>query len=159
MNRNILHYGFFTILAAGVIFQAVASGTQQGFPAVLLLFILAVVLVTTRTWPDRALFIVCIGEPLIVACSMMNLWAGLFSSCMLTGILYGTLAFLKSLTDLAIAGSFFFVFIIITIAIQVSNHVLLPLVAISVVAGLILLIQSIRNYQFARQYTSGATII
>ena len=153
MNSNQLEYLFFVTLAAGVFGIAILGHSPAGYLNITLLFIFFGILYFTRTWRDRGFYLVCCGEPLVVACSIMNLWAGLFVVCMLAGIVYGTLGFIESRQDLwpfaLFCGSSF----LIALLIQVSNHVLLPLFVLGSITVIILAVQSVRTYQFRKKYT------
>ena len=148
-------YLFFIALAAGVTGITLLAGSPVWYLNVILLTLLLGIMVITRTWHDRGFYLVCGGEPLVVACSTINLWAGLFTVCMLAGIVYGALGLCESRQDLRpfvlFCGSSFFIVLVI----QLSNHVLLPLLILGSITAIILAIQSVRAYQFRKLY-SGA---
>ena len=155
MNYNTPEYWFFLALALGVVATSSYFASPIWYAGILLLLIFAGILHVTRTWPDRGFYLVCAGEPLVVACSMMNFWAGLYAVCMLTGMIGGALGLIESKADYTPLAGFWAGSLLVAIIIQFSNHVLLPLVVVTGLAGIILAVQSIRFYQFKKQY-SGA---
>jgi hypothetical protein len=155
MNDQPPEYLFFIALAAGVAVVTLLSGSPFAYLNFLLLLLLGAILAVTRSWPDRGFYLACGGVPLVIACSIMNLWAGLFAVCMLGGMVAGALGLLTSREDLRpfacfCAGSSF-----VALLIQLSNHVLLPLLVIGGLTVLIIAIQSIRMYQFKKHYTGA----
>jgi len=155
MNYLLPEYLFFIALAAGVTGITLLSGSPAGYLNFMLLLLLSGILAITRTWHDRGFYLVCSGEPLVVACSIMNLWAGLFTVCMLAGIIGGALGLLESRQDLGHFAFFCGSSALIALLIQVSNHVLLPLLILGSSAAFILAIQSVRTYQFQKHYTGA----
>jgi len=155
MNYLLPEYPFFIALAAGVTVITLLSGSPAGYLNFLLLLLLSGILVITRTWHDRGFYLACSGEPLVIACGIMNLWAGLFAVCMLAGIVCGALGLVESRKDLIpftlFCGSSF----LVALLIQVSNHVLLPLLILGSMTAIILAIQSVRTYQFRKHYTGA----
>jgi hypothetical protein len=113
------------------------------------------VLLLTATWRDRAFYLVCAGEPLVILCGIQNLWAGVFVVCTLAGILCSAQNLLESREDKQQLGIFLGMVFLIGLLIQFSNHVLLPLTILGILAFAILLVQSIRMYQFRKQYTGA----
>lgn len=155
MNNLPLEYQFFIALAAGVIGITVFLAYQFWYLNILLLLLVSGILILTRTWPDRGFYLACCGEPLIIACSLMNIWAGLFTVCILAGIVcsaFGLLEFQQDYKYFALfcGGSF-----LVALLIQVSNHVLLPLFLFGCIIAIILFIQSVRTYKFRKQYTGA----
>jgi hypothetical protein len=155
MSDLLPEYQFFIALAAGAAGITILAGSPSGYINFLLLLLIFGILVITRTWPDRGFYLVCSGEPLVVACGIMNLWAGLFVVCMLAGIVYSALGFLASREDikyfvLFCGGAFF-----VALLIQVSNHVLLPLLILGSITAIILAVQSVRTYQFRKHYAGA----
>ena len=148
-------YRFFLALAAGVIVATFFLASREWYLNVVLLLLLFGILISTRSWPDRAFYIVCSGELLVISCSIMNLWTGLFSVCMLAGIFYSTTGFLESRQDLNDLALFCGSSCILALLIQFSNHVLVPLVILGGITALILTVQSVRMYQF-RKHVTGA---
>lgn len=155
MNYLLPEYPFFIALAAGVTGITLLSGSPVGYLNFMLLLLLFGILVITRTWHDRGFYLVCSGEPLVVACSIMNLWAGLFTVCMLAGIVGGALGLLKSRQNLRPFALFCGSSFLVALLIQVSNHVLLPLLILGSMTAIILAIQSVRTYQFRKHYTGA----
>jgi cell division protein FtsW (lipid II flippase) len=74
---------------------------------------------------------------------------------MLAGIVYGALGLLESQKDLIPFALFCGGSFIIALLIQVSNHVPLALLVIGGLTAVILAIQSVRTYQFRKQYTGA----
>ena len=155
MNYSGSEYRFFVALAIGVIVTALFIPSPAGYSAIILLVIFALVLFGTRTWHDRGFYLVCGGEPVVIACSMMNIWAGLFAACMLTGLICGVLGLMGSGEDLLCFAGFCVSSLVIAGIIHFSNHVLLPLALIIGITVLILAIQSVRIYQFRKAYNGA----
>lgn len=155
MNRIGPEYGFFVAMSAGVLLITVVNSSPYWYLNLLFLLISGLVLYQTRTRPDRAFYCVCAGEPLVVATGVMNLWAGLFTTCMLAGIACGSLGLLTLKKDYLYLVLFWGCVTIVTGIIQSSNHVILPLVLFGIGIVLFIVIQTTRNHQFKKQY-SGA---
>ena len=148
--------GFFLLLAAGVLIFIVAASPASWYLYPLLLALTGTVLYVTRTWKDRVFYILCAGQPLVIALSAVLVWAGLFAEWMLSGIVLAELGRLTSRNDWLTYAAFCGVTLVIAAGIQASNHVLLPLI---ILAGLIILfaaVRILRDYRFRKQY-SGAT--
>ena len=153
MNALLPEIRFFALLSLGVVGTVFLVPSPAGYPALILLAIFATVLYFTRTWRDRGFYLVCSGEPLVVACSMINPWAGLFSICMLAGIVCEALGIsIVGREELVLFTGFCISSLFITLIIHISNHVLVPLVIILGLAAGILAIQSVRIYQFRKEY-------
>ena len=155
MNNLPLEYQFFIALAAGVIGITIFLAFPFWYLNILLLLLVSAVLILTRTWQDRGFYLVCSGEPLVIACSIMNIWAGLFTVCMLAGIVCGAFGLLESGEDLKYFALFCGGSFLVALLIQISNHVLLPLLFFGCIIALILFIQSVRTYKFRKQYTGA----
>lgn len=155
MNSLPRQYQWFIALAAGVTGITFFMGVTAWFINFILLSLFLGVLVITRTWHDRGFYLVCSGEALVISCSIMNLWAGLLAACMVAGIVCEALGLLESYQDLRPFALFCGVSFILTLLILVSNHVLLPLVILGSMTSLILVIQSVRSYQFRKHLTGG----
>jgi len=155
MNRILPEYRLFILLALGVFCTTLALGLQVWYLTGTLTAVLLGVLLFTRTWRDRGFYIVCTGVPLAIVCGLQNLWAGLFVLCVLTGIVCTVLGLLASEEDKKQFGIFFCASILITLLIQFSNHVPGPLLVLGIAIGAILLIHSVRMYQFRKQYTGA----
>ncbi len=148
-------FGFFAAMVAGVLLITAMNPHPYGYLNLTLLFVPGIVLFLTRTRHDRAFYLVCAGEPLVVATGVVNLWAGLFAACMLAGITCGALGLLSLKKDYLLLVFFWGSAAIVTMILQLSNHVRLPLILFGVGIVLLIVIQMIRNYQFKKQY-SGA---
>jgi hypothetical protein len=155
MNDSLPEYVFFIALAVVVSASALISGSLAGYINVILLLLFSGILIITRTWKDRGFYLVCGAEPLVIACTVTNLWAGLFSLCMVAGIICRAFGLLESRPDLRpflfFCGSSF----LIALLIRVSNHVLVPLIIFGGITGVILAIRSVRTYQFRKEYTGA----
>jgi hypothetical protein len=155
MRLPLLEHRFLIALAAGVVAITVITGSPVWFLNLMLLSLLCGVLVLTMTWPDRGFYLTCTGVLLVVSCGLQNIWGGLFVACMLAGIVCSSLGLLESRQDLRVYGFFCGGSFLIALLIEVSNHVLVPLLILGIIAAAIFAIQSIRIYQFRKHY-SGA---
>ncbi len=155
MNDLSQEYKFYIALVAGVIIATLLSGSPAGYLNFLLLFLVFGIMMITRTWHDRMFYLTCGSQPLVIACSVMNIWAGLFTVCMLAGMMCGELGLLESHRDFRFFALFCGSSFLIALLIQLSNHVLLPLLIFSCMAAIILGIQTVRMHQFRKHY-SGA---
>jgi hypothetical protein len=155
MNNLPMEYLFFIALAAGVAGITLLLGSPVGCLSFMLLLFLFAILLIIRTWHDRGFYLICGSVPLAIACSIMNIWMGLFTVCMLASIVCGALGLLTTRQDLRyfafFCGSSFF----IALLIELSNHVLLPFLILSSMTAIILVIQSVRMYQFRKSYTGA----
>ena len=148
-------YRFFIPLAAGVIGITLLMGVLTWYINFLLLLVFFGALVVTRSWHDRGFYLVCSGLPLVIGCGIMNLWAGLFAVFMVAAIVCGVLGLLTSCSDMRTFSFFCGCSFLITLIIQFSNHVLLPLFILGGVIAIILGIQSVRMYQFRKHYAGA----
>ncbi|NMB79770.1 MAG: hypothetical protein GYA23_11835 [Methanomicrobiales archaeon] len=155
MNYASLETGFFAALALGILILAALLAAPTWYLVVLLLIIFAGTWYGTRTLPDRAFYLACAGELLVIGCSTMNHWAGLYCACTLTGIIGSALGLVRTRDDLVLLFVFWLGSAFAALLIFLSNHVLLPLAAIMGITAGILAIHSVRLYQF-RKYYSGA---
>jgi hypothetical protein len=149
-------YGFFALLVAGVIaFTLPFFPALYWFACLLLVALAGVTLFLARRWPDRAFYLICAGQPAVIACGSTNIWAGLFVEMMLAGMVAGTMALLSSREDYHYLLLFFGLILLLALLIQVSNHMFFLLLALG--AGLALLagIMAIRGYQFRKEYTGA----
>jgi len=142
-------------MAAVVIAITIVTRSTVWYLNLILLTLLCAILILTLTWQDRGFYLACTGEPLVVLCSIQNLWAGLFVVCMLAGMVCGALGLLESRQDLRSFAFFCGSTVLITLLILVSNHVLVPILVLGIVTAAIIAIQSVRTYQFKKHY-SGA---
>jgi hypothetical protein len=157
MNRAYVKPGFFVLMAGGALGAAVASHSLTGILCVLLLIPTGAILFAARTWQGRIFYLVCSGELLVIACGAVSIWAGLFTAWMLTGIVLGELRMIEGNEDMGIYLLFCCVTLVPAAVIQVSNHVLLPLLLLAAGAGLVLFYEHIRNYQLRKTYTGGVS--
>ncbi|WP_321507928.1 hypothetical protein [uncultured Methanoregula sp.] len=155
MSRILPEYQWFIVMVAGVACITLLLGSPIWYLNGLLVLLYLGVLLLTRTRRDRGFYLVCAGEPLVIACGIQNLWAGVFIICTLAGIICSVLGLFESRNDKQQFGLFLVISFLIALLIQLSNHVLLPLIILGVVAAAIILIQSIRMYQFRKHYTGA----
>jgi hypothetical protein len=155
MNRPLPEYQFLLALAAGVAVITILAGSPVGYFTFLLLLLFSGIVILTRTFEDRGVYLVCSGAPLVAACGMVNLWAGLFAACMITGIVCRAFGLLESREDLRPFALFCGSAFLVALIIQLSNHVLLPLLVLAVIMIIILSVQSVRWYQF-KKFCTGA---
>lgn len=155
MSAFLPEYRFIIPLAAGIIGAALLLQPAIVYLDIIILLILISVFALTRTWHDRGFYLVCSSVPLMIGAGMMNLWAGMMVIWMVAGTLCTTLGLLASRQDLIHFIGFCGWVLIVTLLIEVSNHVLLPLLILAGSVVVVLAIQSVRAYQF-RRYYSGA---
>ena len=148
-------HGFFLLLAAGVLVFTVAASPASWYLYPLLLALSGIVLYATRTGKDRVFYIICAGQPLVIALSAALVWAGLFAEWMLAGIVLAELGMLSSRNDWLTSAAFCGATLVIAAGIQASNHVLLPLFILTGIIALFAAVRILRDYQFRKQY-SGA---
>jgi len=158
MKKTVLSgFGFPAGLVAGVIGITVLVPVPFGYINLILLALFGCILYVTRTWHDRAFYLVCAGEPLVIGCGAVNLWAGLFIVWMLAGIVCPAMGIPVSASE----KNFFLLFccatFFITLIIQASNHVLIPLIILCAGTALILTLKAVRDYQLKKKY-SGESI-
>ena len=155
MNLFPPEYPFLIALTVGVIGIALLPDPSEWYLVVAPLALFWGVFVLTRTWDNRGFYLVCGGEPLVVACSILNPLAGLFSVWMLAGIACGAWGLLASRRDLISFALFCAGSLGIALFVQATNHVLFALLVIGSITAVILAIQSVRAYQFRRQFTGA----
>jgi hypothetical protein len=148
-------YGFFALLAAGVLVLTAASPSPSWYLFPLLIALIGGVMVYTRTWQDRAFMLLCAGQPLVIACGAISLYAGLFVVWMLAGIVLSTMGMFGSGRDRRSFLYFCGATLVIAAGIGQANHVLLPLLILGAVTVIFVAIQTIREYQFRKQYTGA----
>jgi hypothetical protein len=148
--------GFFLLLVAGVIALLLPFfPTLYWFGGLLLALLPGVILYLTRRWPDRAFYLICAGQPAVIACGSTNIWAGLFVEMMLAGMVAGTMELLVSREDYLYLFLFYGLILVLALIIQVSNHVFFLLLALGAALALLAGILAIRNYQFRKEYTGA----
>lgn len=152
MRQEQLNYLFLGVLAAGVIGVTVWSGSPVWYLNFIFLCLFVGISYAIRSWHDRAFYLVCAGEPLIVACGAMNLYAGMFAVWMVAGIVCNAMGMLEFLMGIKSFVLFCGVAAIVAILVQVSNHVLLPLLILTAGTGAILAVLVVRDYQFRKQF-------
>jgi hypothetical protein len=147
--------GFFAVLTTGILILTAAVSPPSWYLYPLLLALVGGVIYGTRAWKDRAFYILCAGQPLVIASCAMLVWAGLFVVWMLAGIVLATEGMLGPGSDWRTYAAFCGATLVIAAGIQVSNHVLLPLMVAGVLVALFVSVQTIREYQFRKQYTGA----
>jgi len=148
-------YGFFAVLAAGVLLLTAASPSPFWYLFPLLIALFGGVMYYTRTWQDRAFMLLCAGQPLVIACGAISLYAGLFVVWLLAGIVLSAMGMFGSGPDRRFFLYFCGATLLIAAGIGQANHVLLPLLVLGAVTVLFIAVQTIREYQFRKHY-SGA---
>ena len=152
MRQDQWNYLFFGVLAAGVIGVTTWSGSPVWYLNLILLCLFMGISYAIRSWHDRAFYLVCAGEPLIVACGAINLWAGVLVVWMVAGIVCNAMGMLEFLMGIKSFVLFCGVAAIVAILIQISNHVFLPLLILAAGTGAILAVLVVRDYQFRKQF-------
>jgi hypothetical protein len=148
-------YVFLAVLGVGILAVTVAIASPFWYASPLLYLLLCGVLYATRTWHDRALYLLCAGQLLIIGSGAVNLWSGLFAVWMLAGIVLGILGLLGSQPELRTYLLFCLFALVIAAGIEVSNHVLLPLLVLGSAAILFVAAVTIRDYRLKKQYTGA----
>lgn len=148
-------HAFLYGLGAGVIVATIIISPPFWYANLILLMIFYGVVYGTRTWPDRGVFAACAGTPLVVACSAMNIWAGLLVVWMLAM----TGSWVPGIFDAGTDRTTFLLFVCATLLIAagigIANHVLLPLICLCCAVIIFSGAMTIRDYQFRKLY-SGA---
>jgi hypothetical protein len=157
MNSIPMEDQLFILLAAGVFCITLVLGSPVWYLNGILTAVLLAVLLVTRTRRDRGFYLICTGMPLAIVCGLQNIWAGFFVLCVLAGIICAVLDLFASWEDKKQFGIFLCSAFLLTLVIQFSNHVPGPLIVLGIITGAILLVHSVRMYQFRKQYT-GAKI-
>lgn len=148
--------GFFILLVAGVIVLLLPLFPTLFWVVCLLLALLpGVILYLTRTWPDRAFYLTCAGQPAAIACGSTGIWAGLFVELMLAGMVAGTMGLLTSREDYRFLLLFFGLTVMLALVVSLSNHVFILLLALGAGLALLAAIATIRGYQFRKEYTGA----
>jgi len=148
-------YGFFAVLAAGVLLLTAASASPFWYLFPLLIALFGGVMYYTRTWLDRAFMLLCAGQPLVIACGAISLYAGLFVVWMLAGIVLSIMGMFGSGRDRRSFLYFCGATLVIAAGIGQANHVLLPLLILGAVTVVFVAVQTIREYQFRKHYTGA----
>ncbi|MCX6688214.1 MAG: hypothetical protein NTZ39_00720 [Methanoregula sp.] len=152
MKQEHRDYLFLAVLAAVVIGVTAWSGSPVWYLNIIFLCLFGGVFYAAGSWHDRAFYLVCAGEPLIVACGIMNIWAGLFAMWMVAGLVCNAMGMLEFSHELKIFVLFCGVTVPLAILIHVSNHVVLPLLILAAGTGAIFAVETIRDHQFRKQY-------
>jgi len=148
-------HGFFLLLVAGVLIFTLVARPPSWYLYLLLLVVFGIVLHATRTWKDRIFYILCAGQPLVIALSAVLVWAGLFAVWMLAGIVLAALGMLASADDWRTYAAFCGAALVIAAGIDASGHVLLPLLIIGGLTAVFAMVCTVREYRFRKQYTGA----
>jgi Ca2+/Na+ antiporter len=97
----------------------------------------------------------CASQPLIIACGLMNIWAGLFVVWVAGALSAGQLERLSTRQDLLFLLLFFLSTFLLAGMVQLANHVTPLLALLGAGLALLLLVLVFRDYQFRKHY-SGA---
>ena len=146
---------FLAILFLGVTGMSVLVPSPLSYLPFLLTLLLGGVLFLSRDRPDRFFYVACAAQPLIIACGLVNIWAGLFAVWMTGGMVAGMLDRLSSRQDLLFLLLFFGITLVLAGLVQLANHVLPLLVVLGAGLALALVVLILRDYQF-RQHCAGA---
>ena len=157
MNRAFLKPGLFLLMALGALGAAVSSHSPAGYLCVLLLIPTGGILFAAHTWHGRIFYLVCSGELLVIACGALMIWAGLFTAWMLAGVVLLDLGMLEGREDVSVFILFCCVTLVLAAGMQLSNHVLVPLLLLAAGTGLVLIFEDIRNYQLRKKYTGAGS--
>jgi hypothetical protein len=157
MNRTYLKPGFFLLMAVGALGAAVASHSSAGYLCVLLLIPPAGILFAAPTWHGRIFYLTCTGELLVIACGTITIWSGLFTAWMLTGVVLEEAGMLEGNEDFRAYLLFCCVMLVLAAVIQLSNHVLIPLLLLAAGTGLVLIFEDVRTYQLKKTYTGAGS--
>jgi cell division protein FtsW (lipid II flippase) len=93
---------------------------------------------------------------LAAATAMANPWAGLFVIWMLAGLIAASLGLLASREDFPVLLLFWAASLLIAALLQLSDHVVLPLLVLGAGCALVIGFQVIRDYQFRKRHAAGA---
>lgn len=144
--------GFFLLLVAGVLALVLLSfPSLYGSFCLLLALLPGIVLYLTRSWPDRAFYLTCAGQPAVIACGSATVFAGLFVALMLAGMAGATMGLFSRRGDYGYLVLFFCLTLVPALLVQVSSHVFLLLVALGAGLALLFLVMTVRDYQFRKE--------
>ena len=152
MRQEQRDYVFLGVLVVGVIGITAWSGSPVWYLNLILLCLFGGIFSAIRNWHDRVFYLVCAGEPLIVACSATNLWAGVVVVWMVAGIVCNTMGMLEFSGGIKSFVLFCGVAAIVAALVQVSNHVVFPLLILAAGTVAILAAQAIRDHQFKKLF-------
>ncbi|AGB02476.1 hypothetical protein [Methanoregula formicica] len=157
MNTFLPEFRFLVPLAAGIIAITAYVRPEIWYPAPALLLAFLGIYAVSRSWPDRGFYLVCSGVLLITAAGAMNLWAGLFTVWMVAGTVCSSHGILKNTPDFHSFLCFCGITTAVALLVKFSNHVVLPLSVLTAGFLIVLLVQSVRIYQFKKQYSGGVS--
>lgn len=109
----------------------------------------------TRTWHDRGFYLVCSGVLLTAATGSLNIWVGLVTLWMVAGTVCSSHGLLRNTHDMGYFLLFCGTTAALALLIAVSNHVVIPVVILLAGSTVLLLVQSVRRYQFKKHYSGG----
>jgi len=146
---------FLGFLAAAVILVTAIGPAPAWYLSIILLVVFCAVFWLTRTRHDRIFYLVCGGVLLVAACGAASIWGGLVVAWMLAGIVATALGMTGANNDIVAFLAFCSGTLLVAVMVQLANHVLLPLFILCLGTAVFLFVQTIRDYQFRKQY-SGA---
>ena len=145
------------VMAAVIILAAAVFPAPAWYLTLVLLGLFVAVYWLTRNWHDRVFYLVCSGALLVVACGTTSIWEGLAIAWMLGGIIATATGMEVSRDDIPAVLTFGACTLAVALMIQLSNHVLLPLLVLSAASAGIAAVMAIRDYRF-RKLCSGARV-
>ncbi|MGA2122679.1 MAG: hypothetical protein ABSG49_11680 [Methanoregula sp.] len=144
-------------MAAVVILVTAIHPTASWYLTLFLLALYVSVYWLTRTWHDRAFYLVCFGALLVVTCGAASIWEELIVAWMVGGSSAIAMGMTVSRNDLPALLALGSCTLAVALMIYLSNHVLLPLFVLSALTAGIAAVLAIRDYQFRKQ-CSGARV-
>jgi hypothetical protein len=144
-------------MAAVVILVTAIHPTPSWYLTLFLLGLYVAVYWLTRTWHDRAFYLVGFGALLVVACGAASIWEGLIVAWMVGGSIAVVTGMTVSRNDIPVLLAFGSCTLAVALIISLANHVLLPLFVLCALTAGIAAILAIRDYQFRKQ-CSGARV-
>jgi hypothetical protein len=146
---------FTGFLTAAVIMVTAIGPAPAWYLTIILLALFVAIFRLTWTRHDRIFYLVCAGELLVVACGAVSIWGGLVVAWMLSGIVATALGMTGSRNDIVAFLTFCFGTLLGAMMIQLANHVLFPLFILCSGTAILLAVQTIRDYQFRKQYSEA----
>ena len=155
MNLSAPDFRITLLLAAVVVLVTAIYPTPAWYLTLLLLGLYIAVYRLTRSWQDRAFYLVCAGALLVIACGAAGIWEGLVVAWVVGGSIATAMGMTASRDELPALLAFGTGTLAVALLVYLSNHVLLPLFALGALAAGIAAVLAIRDYQFRKQYTGA----